>query len=650
MIRPVATRRVLLLASLFLAGSASADPLPSINLRGFSPPPGANGSVYLESVNTPGAWQWNVGAWASWAYRPLVIRRNDEVVGKLIRQQTTADVTAAIGLGKRVEVGLIMPFVLRQGYDNNAETQAVLQGSTPPHQAVGDLTIAAKVTLKEVDEEFGGLGLALVGRVSTPTGDRESTLGEGQVTTEARLLGELRVLGASLQGTAGFKVRPSERDFGGKTWGNEIPWGVGAFLRPKILGIDKKDHWRFGLESHGSLPAGPDAPFTSVAQSPVFLAVSARYSARDVHVQLAAESGISHGAGAAPFRGMLGVTWAPREHDQDHDGVEDDVDVCKTLPEDKDGFEDSDGCPDPDNDDDGVLDAEDKCPGQAEDQDDFDDEDGCPDPDNDGDGILDKDDKCPNKAGPPSDDPKRNGCPNVDGDGDGILDKEDKCPNEPEDKDGFEDADGCPDPDNDKDGVPDAQDACPLEKGETSADPKKNGCASDDRDHDGIANTADKCPDQPETYNGFEDEDGCPEADSPKHRPLIATTTKQGVVLMVPPEGIRFEKKSEEFDKRSLPTIRALGTWLAMTPGATIAVAVRPSPTDGGDEMAKKRAEHLARMIGSIGHRPEAVSTKAWEKGKMGPKAEVSGVYVDGQGKAPEAKAPEAKTPGGKAP
>jgi len=38
----------------------------------------------------------------------------------------------------------------------------------------------------------------------------------------------------------------------------------------------------------------------------------------------------------------------------------------------------------------------DKCSGDAEDRDGFQDADGCPDPDNDGDGILDENDRCPN--------------------------------------------------------------------------------------------------------------------------------------------------------------------------------------------------------------------------------------------------------------
>jgi OOP family OmpA-OmpF porin len=66
--------------------------------------------------------------------------------------------------------------------------------------------------------------------------------------------------------------------------------------------------------------------------------------------------------------------------------------------EDTDGFEDTDGCPDPDNDGDGVPDDGDECIDQPEVKNGYKDTDGCPDtvPDKDGDGIPDNVDKCPN--------------------------------------------------------------------------------------------------------------------------------------------------------------------------------------------------------------------------------------------------------------
>ena len=98
--------------------------------------------------------------------------------------------------------------------------------------------------------------------------------------------------------------------------------------------------------------------------------------------------------------------------DRDGDGILDDVDQCPDVAEDKDGFEDEDGCPDFDNDGDGIADNNDQCPNDPEDLDGFQDEDGCPDTDN---------------------------------DMDGILDNEDNCPNNPETVNGYKDQDGCPD-------------------------------------------------------------------------------------------------------------------------------------------------------------------------------------------------------------
>jgi OOP family OmpA-OmpF porin len=95
--------------------------------------------------------------------------------------------------------------------------------------------------------------------------------------------------------------------------------------------------------------------------------------------------------------------------DTDGDGIDDAHDQCVLEPEDKDGYLDGDGCPDPDNDGDGIPDESDKCPNEPEDKDGFQDADGCPDPDNDGDGVVDKDDVCPNTPGIADGD--KPGCP-----------------------------------------------------------------------------------------------------------------------------------------------------------------------------------------------------------------------------------------------
>jgi hypothetical protein len=158
------------------------------------------------------------------------------------------------------------------------------------------------------------------------------------------------------------------------------------------------------------------------------------------------------------------------EADLDNDGVPNLKDQCRNDPEDKDGFEDFDGCPDFDNDEDGIDDDEDKCPLKKEDKDDDRDDDGCPDEDKDKDGIEDIDDQCIDEAEDKDGFEDEDGCPDTDNDSDGIDDSDDKCPLKAEDQDSFEDDDGCPEADNDNDGVLDAQDKCPTLAG------TENGC------------------------------------------------------------------------------------------------------------------------------------------------------------------------------
>ncbi len=199
--------------------------------------------------------------------------------------------------------------------------------------------------------------------------------------------------------------------------------------------------------------------------------------------------GSAVGMSKVPARGFffeIGTSIPLLPLDSDHDGIIDKKDACPNEPEDKDGYEDTDGCPDLDNDMDSIPDKLDKCPSDAEDRDGFQDEDGCPDLDNDRDGIPDLKDGAPNEAEDKDGFQDEDGISEPDNDNDGILDAQDRCPNEAEDKDGYQDGDGCPDLDNDQDGIADA---------------------------------LDKCPNQAENKNGIEDQDGCPDEDIPRLSP-----------------------------------------------------------------------------------------------------------------------------------
>ncbi|MFN3198599.1 MAG: OmpA family protein [Bradymonadia bacterium] len=263
-----------------------------------------------------------------------------------------------------------------------------------------------------------------------------------------------------------------------------------------------------------------------------------------------------------------------RNADRDGDGIFDDVDLCPDQPEDKDGVEDADGCPeDQDSDGDGIADSKDQCPKQPEDFDGVADQDGCPDitEDKDGDGIGDAVDRCPVQAEDKDGFEDTDGCPDTDNDKDGLLDVADKCPVEPEDKDGFEDADGCPDIDNDK---------------------------------DRILDVVDQCPDQPEDYDNDADEDGCPDI----YKTIVVTGDR--IELK---QKVFFSSNKSRILGRSFPLLNEVA--LAMKDNAALRVRIEGHTDSKGSarynkRLSQKRADAVRRYLigqGINGDRMEAL-------------------------------------------
>ena len=352
------------------AGSATAQTVPSIDVRTWRPSTDPEATLATEPIATPGPWQWNVGAWASYAQDPVVLRdpTTGGVTSRPVDHLIGADLVAGLGIGSRVAVGVHVPAFLWQ------------DGTSPiPTSGLGDVSLTGKATLVSNDHEGlrAGFGLAALGDVSLPTGDRSSFFGEGQVTASLRLLAEYGFGVGALRASLGYSVRPASRQWQaapnlGPTFGNTIPWTLGVTLRPRAAGqsIDADDRQVWEIAAHGALPGGPVAPFGlggagSSLLSPVMLAVDDRIAlghGRDWSVVLGADIGLDDAIGVPLVRGVVSLGWAPRTHDSDNDGVPDDVDECPDLPEDRDGIQDQDGCPEDDADGDGVLDAVDMCP------------------------------------------------------------------------------------------------------------------------------------------------------------------------------------------------------------------------------------------------------------------------------------------------
>jgi outer membrane protein OmpA-like peptidoglycan-associated protein len=253
--------------------------------------------------------------------------------------------------------------------------------------------------------------------------------------------------------------------------------------------------------------------------------------------------------------GFAQLSWQgfPLGRDGDQDGIPDGRDKCPTIPEDRDGFQDGDGCPDPDNDGDGVADGGDNCPYTAEDHDGFED---------------------------------RDGCPELDNDHDGDLDTSDRCPNDPEDRDGFLDEDGCPDLDDDKDAIPDAVDKCPQDAENRNGIEDEDGCPERDTDGDGIPDSRDKCPREDEIVNFFQDDDGCPDEKPEPIRDAILT-------------GVEFQTGGSELLPGSFLVLDGLATRMFTYPGTEIEIQghVDDRAGAGAKALTQARAETVKEYL-----------------------------------------------------
>lgn len=367
-------------ATTAMAPLAKADEPPSADLRGTFAPLHHDAGVTTESVRSPGTGEMTAAARMSYAFRPVVLRdAQGEIASRIVEHQFTGDFVASVGLFERLTLGLDLPIVLAQTGDEidpGSDLARFVDPEPAPLTALGDLGIRAKGTLVIPDTDETGLsrgfGLALDERFTVPTGDERSFLGEGGITSETRLYGELShgpVLG-SLR--AGVKIRAEEgayacdpdlpRDECKSRFGHELPLAFGLALRPQALGVDPDGIVTIWAETRGYLPLHPVQPFDAGAPAGWFASLAGRFALGDIGLLAGVEVGLRDGVGNAPFRATLGLSVAPRESDQDRDGMPDDEDKCPTFAEDRDGNEDSDGCPEMDNDGDGVPDALDKCP------------------------------------------------------------------------------------------------------------------------------------------------------------------------------------------------------------------------------------------------------------------------------------------------
>lgn len=357
---------------LFLLSLFSADALAQgFDGQRHTPPAGSAGGLAVDRAEVPAVG--SVALFAGFGLNAVQFRRDGEVVARPLNQLLVIDAMGSIGIPDLLELGVSVP--LAPLYKGDALTGPEYQLAAGP--GVGDIRLVPKLALLGHAGQ-DGLKLGFAMPIRLPTGNEVALRGSGEPSIEPELLlgGEIGPLG--VHGSAGFRIRPGldAEDLVGQ----EVTYGLAVALHAidtQDLGLDVL------LEGFGAIDV--DRPGPELTDFPLELhAGIALRPISDLTLTLAGGPGLTNGLGTPAGRVYLGVRFAPgaksskpSPKDLDGDGIKNEADKCPRKAEDRDGFQDRDGCPDLDNDQDGVPDDDDQCPNQAEGK--PGDGDGCPD-------------------------------------------------------------------------------------------------------------------------------------------------------------------------------------------------------------------------------------------------------------------------------
>jgi hypothetical protein len=365
-------RVALLLVSLSVVGAgASAAEAQGINVERFRPALDRFGFLGIQGSGTPGHGRWNLGLATWYSNRPLRVVYPDGVVEQVVDHRMTGDFYAEVGLFGRWSLALEVPLVLYQ----QGETTRPIDGRTSfTGFAVEDPRFTTRIRFlgpktEETQNKPDGPGLALLLALPIPVGSTSLYASEGQFTFDAQLLGDFHLLGTGAGTMIGWRYRVNERAFGRDTLGQEMLYGFA--LKPPIPIVN---------DLYGLIELRGSTAFRGRTTNTLEGDVGIRFTKNHVTVTAAFGGGFVRGLGQPRLRAIATVSWSPETDDLDGDGIPDSRDECPRLPEDIDGFEDEDGCMDPDNDNDFIPDVDDKCPNEEALEGRDADEDGCTDP------------------------------------------------------------------------------------------------------------------------------------------------------------------------------------------------------------------------------------------------------------------------------
>lgn len=305
---------------------AAAPAQPELNAQNYSPPIDSEMTMWTDDASLKSDGYFGARLWAHYVKNPLAYEFADEdledeiLVGDVLQLDAIGSITFY-----RMRLGVDVPLYLMS---NGSQ---VTSGT-----GLGDLAVDLKASLLDTDDN--PLGLALGGRVLLPTATIDAPLGSAGLGGELEAMVDKRVGDLLLAANVGTRFSP-EVILENVTINDQLFWRGGA-------GYAVTED--FGLSVDFAGQTAYSAPLSNPAASPIEGMFGGWGRIGDFVLRAGLGTGVTSGVGAPDFRGVLGFAYEPPNNkDTDLDGILDRDDQCVEDPEDKDGWQDEDGCPDP---------------------------------------------------------------------------------------------------------------------------------------------------------------------------------------------------------------------------------------------------------------------------------------------------------------
>ena len=379
-------------AALGVAPPAAAQAPPQFKLNQFRPSQLATDGFAVSNADGQGHLRFGVQVYIDFARDALELKVTngpipDQRLG-LVHSQLTGHLTWNLGLWDRLVIFMDLPYTFMLNDNLSDEAVAFLdsigQGPLIPRgSGLGDLYLGARGVLYGTRENVFQLAAQAILTANTASASRPQQNYLGEPNASPNIGGWFELLGTFNAGNyvrvplnVGYKTS-FQQEVPSLEIGNQLTFAAAVQV---LLG---QDRFMITMEAFGRTAADATTGFGGRQETPVELLGGFKFlHPKGMTLGMAGTGGVTSGYGNPDWRliGMLAYTMPAKSKavpvDTDGDGILDEDDACPNEPEDFDGFEDEDGCPDPD-------------------------------PDRDGDGVIDRLDNCPDEPGPA----ENQGCP-----------------------------------------------------------------------------------------------------------------------------------------------------------------------------------------------------------------------------------------------